>query len=41
MINCCSHSEQTHGDQEEQEAELLVGLVEGVDQGLEAGKMAD
>jgi len=30
-----------HGDDDEEEAELLVGLLEGVEQGLEAGKVSD
>ena len=33
--------EDRHPDQEHEEAELLVGLVEGVDEGLEAGKVTD
>ena len=33
--------EDGHGDDDEEEAELLVGLLEGVEQGLEAGKVSD
>ena len=33
--------EDGHGHQDEEEAELLVSLLEGVEQGLEAGKVSD
>ena len=33
--------EDRHAHEEHEQAELLVGLVEGVDKGLEAGKVTD
>lgn len=33
--------EDRHAHEEHEQAELLVGLVEGVDEGLEAGKVTD